>query len=72
MIGRDYILELVESAGKALATMMTGRASDEAHPDEKDPERNFEAEFGAGCRFLPEFRPAPLAERVAPRGNGAP
>jgi hypothetical protein len=46
VIGRDYILELVESAGKALATMMTGRASDEAHPDEKDPERNFEAEFG--------------------------
>jgi pimeloyl-ACP methyl ester carboxylesterase len=29
--------------------------------------KSFEAEFGAGCRFLPEFTPKPLATRVAPR-----
>ena len=27
----------------------------------------FEATFGAGCRFLPDYRAAPLAARVAPR-----
>jgi alpha-beta hydrolase superfamily lysophospholipase len=30
----------------------------------------FEAEFGPGCRFLPEYRPAPLESRVAPRVPG--
>lgn len=29
--------------------------------------KTFEAQFGAGCRFLPEFTPKPLATRVAPR-----
>jgi len=46
MIGRDYILELVERAGEALAMMMTGRAADEVRPEEEGPERNFEGEFG--------------------------
>jgi hypothetical protein len=26
-----------------------------------------EAEYGASCRFLPDFRPQPLAARVPPR-----
>lgn len=26
-----------------------------------------EAQFGAGCRFLPDYQPAPLSARVAPR-----
>ena len=26
-----------------------------------------EATFGPGCRFLPDYRPAPLSQRVAPR-----
>lgn len=46
MDGRDYILDLVQRAGEALVVMMTGRGSDEARPEEADPERNFEAEFG--------------------------
>ncbi|MDH5539985.1 MAG: hypothetical protein OEY03_11335, partial [Rhizobacter sp.] len=29
--------------------------------------KSFEADFGAGCRLLPDYRPAPLAARVAPR-----
>ena len=28
----------------------------------------FEAQFGPGCRFLPEYRSAPLSARAAPRG----
>ncbi len=28
----------------------------------------FEATYGPGCRFLPDYRPAPLSARVAPRG----
>jgi hypothetical protein len=47
MTGRDYILELVERAGEALAAMISGRASDEARAEEADPERAFAAEFGA-------------------------
>ncbi|HSV51423.1 MAG TPA: hypothetical protein VLJ57_04860 [Burkholderiaceae bacterium] len=31
-----------------------------------------EAEFGPGCRFLPDYQPAPLASRVAPRQSAAP
>ncbi|MBA3547599.1 MAG: hypothetical protein H0T76_14030 [Nannocystis sp.] len=46
MSGRDYILELVERAGEALAMMISGRAADEARHDEADPRANFEAEFG--------------------------
>ncbi len=46
MSGRDYILELVERAGEALAMMVSGRAADEARHDEADPRANFEAEFG--------------------------
>jgi hypothetical protein len=26
-----------------------------------------EAAFGAGCRFRPDYHPAPLSSRVAPR-----
>ena len=29
----------------------------------------FEARFGPGCRFLPDYQPAPLSARVAPRGS---
>jgi dienelactone hydrolase len=29
--------------------------------------KTFEAQFGAGCRFLPDYKPAPLEARVAPR-----
>ena len=54
------LLDWVERAEKPTPAGIAARCKD------------FEAEFGAGCRFLPEFRPAPLAERVAPRGNGAP
>jgi len=46
MIGRDYILDLVERAGEAVVAMLTGRASDEARPVEDDPARNFASEFG--------------------------
>ncbi len=46
MTGRDYILELVERAAEALATMVSGRATDEARPEETDPERQFDSEFG--------------------------
>ncbi len=46
MSGRDYILELVERVGEALATMVSGRASDEARPEQADPERSFASEFG--------------------------
>lgn len=38
MTGRDYILELVERVGEALATMISGRAATEARPEEDDPE----------------------------------
>lgn len=46
MTGRDYILELVERVGEALATMISGRAATEARPEEADPERSFASEFG--------------------------
>lgn len=46
MTGRDYILELVERAGEALAMMVTGRTADELRPEEADPERAFGSEFG--------------------------
>lgn len=29
--------------------------------------RRFEAQFGQGCRIVPDYRPAPLSARVAPR-----
>jgi hypothetical protein len=29
--------------------------------------KSFEGTFGPGCRFVPDYRPAPLAARVAPR-----
>ena len=29
---------------------------------------SFEPSFGPGCRFVPDYRPAPLSARVAPRG----
>jgi len=29
--------------------------------------KRFEAQFGAGCRFLPDYRPAPLEARIAAR-----
>lgn len=29
--------------------------------------REFEASFGPGCRFVPDYRPPPLRDRVAPR-----
>ena len=31
--------------------------------------KSFEAQFGAGCRFVPGYVPAPLSSRVAPRGG---
>ena len=30
--------------------------------------KSLEAEFGQGCRFVPDYRPAPLEARSAPRG----
>ena len=29
--------------------------------------RRFEPQFGQGCRIVPDYRPAPLSARVAPR-----
>jgi hypothetical protein len=30
--------------------------------------KTFETTFGPGCRFVPDYRSAPLSSRVAPRG----
>ncbi len=43
---RDYIVEVIERAGQALAAMVTGRAPDEAKEDEADVEVAFGREFG--------------------------
>jgi len=29
-----------------------------------------QAQFGEGCRFVPDYRPQPLETRVAPRRKG--
>jgi len=36
----------VERVGEAMAMMVSGRAAEEARPEEADPERSFAAEFG--------------------------
>lgn len=44
-IRHDYLMDMVDRVGQALAVLIVGRSGTEAQPDEKDPERAFEAEF---------------------------
>lgn len=44
---RDYLIEVIERAGEAIASLVTGRAQHEEHAAEADVEAGFEREFGA-------------------------
>jgi alpha-beta hydrolase superfamily lysophospholipase len=52
----DALLQWVERADKPTPEAIASRCKDH------------EAQFGAGCAFLPGYRPKPLDSRVAPRG----
>lgn len=43
---RDYLIEVIERAGEAIASLITGRAQHEAQDAEEDVEVAFEREFG--------------------------
>jgi hypothetical protein len=43
---RDYLLEVIERAGEALAAMVTGRTDLTAREEEVDVEVAFDREFG--------------------------
>lgn len=43
---RDYLIEVIERAGEAIASLLTGRAQHEAHDVDEDVEVAFEREFG--------------------------
>lgn len=51
----DSLLEWIDSGDKPTPESIAERCP------------SFEAEFGPGCRFLPQYRPAPLESRMAPR-----
>jgi len=44
---RDYLIEVIERAGEAIASLITGRAQHEEQAVEADVEAGFEREFGA-------------------------
>lgn len=43
---RDYLIEVIERAGEAIASLVTGRAVHEEHEVDEDAEAGFEREFG--------------------------
>lgn len=44
---RDYLIEVIERAGEAIASLITGRARHEEHEVDEDVEAGFDREFGA-------------------------
>ncbi len=43
-IRHDYLMDMVDRVGQALAVLIVGRSGEEARPDDTDPERAFQAE----------------------------